>query len=145
MLILTRHVGQVLNIGDDTEVCVLGVTGNQVRLGINAPKDTPVHREEIYQRIQQQAGQAPGSGSAHEKGSIDETRTYSGCVANLMKARGFGFIYVPGLPDNVFFHATDVDGDRFARLEEGMEVHCQVKQGPRGPVAHTVALEPSSC
>lgn len=144
MLILTRHVGQVLNIGDDTEVCVLGVKGNQVRLGINAPKDTPVHREEIYQRIQQQAQQQPGTGSAPEQGPIDESRTYSGCVASLMKTRGFGFIYVPGLPDNVFFHATDVDGESFARLEEGMEVRCQVKQGPRGPVARTVALEGAS-
>jgi carbon storage regulator len=52
MLILTRNSGQVLKIGDDVEVCVLGVNGNQVRIGINAPKKVPVHREEIYQRIQ---------------------------------------------------------------------------------------------
>jgi len=52
MLILTRNTGQFLNIGDDVEVCVLSVHGNQVRLGINAPKDIAVHREEIYQRIQ---------------------------------------------------------------------------------------------
>jgi len=52
MLILTRRVGEKLMIGDDVEVHVLGVKGNQVRFGIDAPKDVAVHREEIYKRIQ---------------------------------------------------------------------------------------------
>ena len=51
MLILTRRVGETLMIGDNVSVTVLGVKGNQVRLGINAPKDVAVHREEIYERI----------------------------------------------------------------------------------------------
>lgn len=52
MLILTRRVGEVMMIGDDVEITVLGVKGNQVRIGIKAPKNLAVHREEIYQRIQ---------------------------------------------------------------------------------------------
>ena len=51
MLILTRRVGESLKIGDDVSVTVLSVNGNQVRIGIDAPKDVAVHREEIYQRI----------------------------------------------------------------------------------------------
>jgi len=51
MLILTRRVGEKLMIGDEVEVMVLGVKGNQVRLGVLAPKDVPVHREEIYEKI----------------------------------------------------------------------------------------------
>ena len=52
MLILTRRVGENLKIGQDIEVRVLGFSGNQIRLGVIAPRDVPVHREEIYERIQ---------------------------------------------------------------------------------------------
>ncbi|MDX1605645.1 MAG: carbon storage regulator CsrA [Candidatus Competibacterales bacterium] len=52
MLILTRRVGETLMIGDDVQVTVLAVKGHQIRLGIQAPRDVPVHREEIYRRIQ---------------------------------------------------------------------------------------------
>lgn len=54
MLILTRRISESIIIGDDVKITVLGVKGNQVRLGIDAPKNLPVHREEIYERIQQE-------------------------------------------------------------------------------------------
>jgi len=57
MLILTRRVGESLIIGDDVVVNVLGVKGNQVRIGVDAPKDVTVHREEIYDRIQAEKDQ----------------------------------------------------------------------------------------
>ena len=64
MLILTRRVGETLMVGDEVTVTVLGVKGNQVRIGVNAPKEVSVHREEIYQRIQREKG---GHSSASER------------------------------------------------------------------------------
>jgi len=61
MLILTRRVSEVLMIGDNVTVTVLGVKGNQVRIGINAPKSVPVHRQEIYERIQREGVEANGA------------------------------------------------------------------------------------
>ena len=56
MLILTRRVGETLMVGDDVSMTVLGVKGNQVRIGVNAPNEVSVHREEIYNKIQKEKG-----------------------------------------------------------------------------------------
>lgn len=64
MLILTRRVGESLMVGDDITITVLGVKGNQVRIGVNAPKDVAVHREEIFNRIHEGEDAPPQEGTA---------------------------------------------------------------------------------
>jgi carbon storage regulator len=73
MLILTRRVGETVMIGNDVTVTVLGVKGNQVRVGINAPKNVAVHREEIFERIkrEQQGGEPNGESNGESEPSAE--------------------------------------------------------------------------
>jgi carbon storage regulator len=71
MLILTRRIAETIIIGDDVTVTVLGIRGHQVRLGINAPKEVPVNREEIHQRIQQQKQKKEG---LSDEGESEDTQ-----------------------------------------------------------------------
>ena len=83
MLILTRRVGETLKVGNDVDVTVLGVKGNQIRIGIKAPKNVAVHREEIFDRIQREAELAQRSdqsrgGPGKGEGQAEETSLNSG-------------------------------------------------------------------
>jgi carbon storage regulator len=72
MLILTRRVGETLMIGNDISVTVLGVKGNQVRIGVDAPKDVAVHREEIFERINSEQGESPDSSAPQDSSETDQ-------------------------------------------------------------------------
>lgn len=74
MLILTRKVGETLMIGDQVEVTILSIKGNQVRIGVNAPKEVPVHREEIYARIKREQGARDGVDGAQEQEDWSERK-----------------------------------------------------------------------
>lgn len=71
MLILTRRVGETVVIGNDVDVTVLGVKGNQVRLGVKAPREVSVHREEIYKRIKDESGESRKSGNGRGRRDRD--------------------------------------------------------------------------
>lgn len=81
MLILSRRLGESIVIGDDIQVTILGVNGNQIRIGIDAPRDVAVHREEIYQRISEQVKpHKRNSGGNHLKHQ-SKTRSYPRTIA----------------------------------------------------------------
>jgi carbon storage regulator len=75
MLILTRRVGETLMIGNDISVTVLGVKGNQVRIGVDAPKEVAVHREEIFERIKSEQAGSSDSKASPETGSPEPDQT----------------------------------------------------------------------
>jgi len=81
MLILTRRIGETMMVGDDVKVTVLGVTGNQVRIGVNAPKDVAVHREEIFARIQKEREEVERTQVFDITGTISKDNLVSETIA----------------------------------------------------------------
>lgn len=127
MLILARQPGESLMIGDNITVTILEINGNQVKIGIDAPKNVDVHREEIYERIQR--------GTTPQLTGVSGTDMRTGSIADVIHSKGYGFIYSPGVDDNIFFHATGVEGNLFSDLYEGMDVCFSVERGTRGLIA----------
>lgn len=132
MLILSRRIGETLMIGDSVAVTVLDVQGNQVRLGINAPKNIEVHREEIFMKIQRGEEKPPKK----EAASIFR----KGSVSRLVAERGYGFIYSPGFDSTIFFHASSLTGSPFEELFEGTEVSFKAEVSDRGYTASEVRV-----
>jgi carbon storage regulator len=81
MLILTRRVGETVMIGNDVTVTILGVKGNQVRVGVNAPRDVAVHREEIFERIKREEG-GEGSGASPRSAAPRSNGNGTGYASN---------------------------------------------------------------
>lgn len=91
MLILTRRVGEAVMIGNEVTITVLGVKGNQVRIGINAPKDVAVHREEIFERIKRETSDgAPGESGGHSAGHGSGHSNGNGHGGNGHGGNGYG-------------------------------------------------------
>jgi carbon storage regulator len=78
MLILTRRVGETVVIGDNVDVTVLGVKGNQVRIGVKAPREVSVHREEIFKRIKEEESENATNGSTHDHNGHNGHSTHNG-------------------------------------------------------------------
>ena len=128
MLILTRRAGETLMINEDIQVTVLEINGSQAKLGINAPKDIAVHREEIYDRIQR-------GDPILEKLPVS---TYNGIVSDVFAERGFGFIYSTEFDEGLFFHASQVKDRHFRDVYVGMPVHFKTKKHDKGWVAISI-------
>lgn len=106
MLILTRRVGETVMVGDEITVTVLGVKGNQVRIGVNAPKSVAVHREEIFERIKRE-GEAPPPAAVGIETEIVETTRDGSLGGDADAAR----TYAPGAK-----HYLDASGRRIGRV-----------------------------
>ncbi len=133
MLILTRRVGETLRIGDDVKITVCGLNFNSTRFGIEAPDDIAVHREEVYQRLQQQR---------QDLSELDESKTFEGAIVTLVTERSFGFIRMDELAHDVFFHADEIATDsNYGGLRPGEVVEFELRVASKGYQAKFVRLK----
>lgn len=136
MLILTRYVGQALNIGDEITVTVMKVDNAQVKLGIQAQKNIPIDREEIHVRKKQNEKLSRGASIQCPK-----EETVSGTITHINKIKNYGFICSPGYENKVFFPAAALIDCVFERLEEGLDVAFQIKKNAKGYIADNVRID----
>ena len=114
MLILTRRIGESVYIGDEVRLTVLGVRGTQVRLGINAPKDIPVHREEIYYKIKhEQGGDDSQRGNEYAPGGNTATAAAENTAAESME----------NVAENINSADADADDDEEQPSAEEADPH----------------------
>ena len=133
VLILNRAVGETLIIDDEVEIRVLEINGCHCSLGIIAPQTIAIHREEVYQRIQQQKEDLPDH---------NEDTVYEGEITSLVEQRGFGFISMAGLKNDVFFHADEVDSETgYEGLRQGDTVAFTLRMTDKGYRARNVKLK----
>ena len=118
MLILTRRIGESVYIGDEVRLTVLGVRGTQVRIGINAPKDIPVHREEIYYKIKhEQGGDESQRGNEYAPGENSEN-TAGNTAENAAATESRGENVAENVAENVNNADADEDDEEQPSAEE---------------------------
>lgn len=130
MLLLARNIGETIVVADEIKITVLQINGKQVRIGVDAPKDVAVHREEIYQKIKVQKTSLEASGKSW----------VTGTVSKKVSDKGYGFIYSPGVGDSIFFHASSMAEGQFEAVEEGTELEFTLARSGKGIAAENIAL-----
>lgn len=136
MLILTRNIGKSLMVGDEISVTILGVKGNQVRLGVDAPKDCKVHREEIYLKILEEKGEPipeclkdaiSGCKKLKEElysVDIQSGERYNGTVIKYFADKGFGFIESDIANIGIYFHISAVPTEPDINVGDAVRFDC---------------------
>lgn len=130
MLLLARNVGETIIVADEIKITVIQVSGKQVKIGIDAPREVAVHREEICQKnkVQDTLLGVPGNNRV------------TGTVSNKVSDKGYGFIYSPGVGDSIFFHASSMAEGQFEAVEEGTELEFTLARSGKGIAAENIAL-----
>ncbi len=138
MLILTRRIGETIRIGDDVSLTLVGISGEQVKIGTAAPPAIKVNRSEVYNRIRLAQAKAQDSSTSGDDVATD-TR-FSGSVAYINHAKGYGFIQVIGRERSLYFHASECGSRVFFRCAHGTVVQFNIGHNENGLAATNIIL-----